>query len=602
MRLSGSRFTMGLTALLVGAVSVVFAIGGGDHAVAGAASTPPGGVSAGPSQIVVQTMDSCKSGLGGAAYELLDTAGNVVRTAGTQGASSPGSVTGGATCPLQQGDCVNTGKGCLVFAAVPPGDYRLRETATPSGNSTNPDGYAACNTGSACQWQTADVTVNGDGTILAQVTNIAPNGQVQKFPSDPSHATYFAATPADPLVFHNFGLCQPGNCPTGGNPSAVPPVPGTPNTCDGDQDGDDWITGTHSGQCGYSPETGEASVCTSPTLFAQNRTLNPAWAGAGFPWLCATNTAVPMHLTQATISTASTSVTALSSFQVNISNGTTPTLVSAQDPGMRVTPNGAGFSVALDPIRTVAGKKTLGGLITSGTVTITPAGGQGNSLIINVAPPTANANFIENLYHDVLGRYGLPDEVGYWSTRMDNGMAGWQMAQVFSMTPEFLGRMVDTDFQTMVGSAPAVDDPGRAFWVNYLTNAGNNDALVGSLGASPSYYAQAGGTDAGFVNSLYSKVLHRAGGPSATDLQYWTSFGPFANNQAARLQVANDFAFSHEQHLYVAGTWYQTFLNRGPDSGGQGFWAGQLDRGVLQQVGVSSFTNTPEYFGQRAKY
>src|ERR1700716_673734 len=113
MRLSGSRFTMGLTALLVGAATVVLAIGGGDHAVAGAASTPPstGGVTAGPSQIVVQTMDSCKSGLGGAAYELVDAFGTVVKTAGSQGASSPGSVTGGATCPLQQGDCVNTGKG-----------------------------------------------------------------------------------------------------------------------------------------------------------------------------------------------------------------------------------------------------------------------------------------------------------------------------------------------------------------------------------------------------------------------------------------------------------------------------------------------------------
>src|ERR1700752_2337856 len=55
MRLSGPRFTMAITALMVGAGSVVFAIGGSDHLVAGAATSSSGGVSAGPSQIVVQT-------------------------------------------------------------------------------------------------------------------------------------------------------------------------------------------------------------------------------------------------------------------------------------------------------------------------------------------------------------------------------------------------------------------------------------------------------------------------------------------------------------------------------------------------------------------
>jgi hypothetical protein len=588
MRLSGSRFALGVTALMVSAASVVFAIGGGDHAVAGAASTSTG-VTAGPTQIVVQTMDSCRSGLEGAVYELLDGGGHVVQTAGAKTATnSPGSVPGGGTCVVQQGDCVHTSKGCVVFPAVAPGVYRLRETWTPVRSNTNPDGYAPCNSGSACHWQTADVTVTGNG-ILGQVTNVAPSGQVQHFPSDPTHATYFAGTPADPIVFHDFGLCKPGSCPA----QPVPPATvGAPNTCDGDNDADDWITGSKSSQCGFQPEGSEATGCT-PTFFNQN----PNWNGVCFPWQLETNTAAPMLLQQVTLSGPS-SVAPFSSFQVNVSNGSTPTLVSAQDPGMRVTPNGAGFSVALSPVR-----KSAGGAVTTGTVTISPQGGQGNSLVISVGMPTTNGNFIENLYHDVLGRYGLPDEVAYWSSRMDSGMLGWQMAQVFSTTPEFLGRMVDSDYRSMVGSAPAANDPGRAFWVGQLTSGRSNDVIMGSLGASPSYYAQAGGTDSGFITSLYSKVLHRAVAPGAAEIQYWVgNFGPFASNQAARLQVANDMAFSHEQHMYVAGTWYQTFLGRGPDSSGQSFWADQMDNGVLQQVGVSSFTNTAEYFNQPAKY
>lgn len=595
MRLSGSRFTMGFTALMIGAASVVFAIGGGDHAIAGAA-TSSASISAGPSQIVVQTMDSCKSGLGGARYELDDASGHVIATAGSQGASSPGSVTGGVSCTLQQGDCVNTTKGCLVFAAVPAGDYRLRQIAVPSGNSTNPDGYAPCNSGSACQWESADVTVNGDGSILAAVTNVAPNGISQQFPNAATglRATYFAGTASDPVVFHNFGLAKPGTI-NGGT--------GLPNVqCDADGDADDWSTGTPSSRCGF-PEAAETTVCTTPTQFmTAAEGAQPSWTGTTFPWQCLKNpVATPAHLTSAILG-GPQSVTALSTFQVTVLGGSTTTLVSAEDPGMRVTPNSMGFAVSLDPVRTVAGKKTVGGQITSGTVTITPEGGQGNALVVSVGPPTANANYIENLYHDVLGRYGFPEEIGYWSAKMDAGMTRGQMAQTFSMTPEFLGHMVDSDFQSMVGSAPAANDPGRAFWVNFLTNLGNNDTLIGSLGASSSYYTQAGGTDAGFITSLYSRVLHRSTGPSPADIQYWAAYGPFAGSLPARLQVANNFAYSTEQHASVARGWYQTFLGRGPDGPGLAYWTGNLDHGVLQQVMVNSFIASDEFYSHAPKY
>jgi hypothetical protein len=590
MRLSGSRFTMALSALMVGAASVVFAIGGGDHLVAGAATSTSGGVSAGPSQIVVQTMDSCKSGIGGAVYELDTAGGQAVATVGTQGASQPGSVGSSSTCPEQQGDCASTSKGCLVFGAVPPGDYRLRETAIPGPNATNQDGYSPCNSGSGCQWETADVTVNPDGSIVGQVTNMPPSGRVQVFPNDPTHSQYYSGTPSDPIVFHNFGIAKPGT---------VNPGTGLPNPqCDNDGDADDWSTGTPGSNC-QDPEASEASMCTNPTQFVTSAEgAQSSWKGANFPWQCMTNpVATPLHLQEITLS-GPAQVSALSNFFVSVGGGYTPTLQSAQDPGMSVTPMNGGFSVAVDPIRTAATKHTPAG-IGSGSITITPQGG-GGKLVVLVSPPSANSNFIENLYHDLLGRFGAPGEIGYWSDRMTAGMPGWQVAQAFSTTPEYLGVIVDQDFMAMVGNLP--DAGGRAFWVSQLAHGMSNDVIMGSLGASPSYYAQAGGTDSGFVSSLYLKVLHRTAPPGASDIQYWTSYGPFASNQAARLQVANDMSFSHEQHMFVAGGWYTKFLNRAPDLGGQTFWANQMDHGVLQQVGVSSFTNTPEYYALPAKY
>lgn len=581
MRLSGSKLAMGLTAVMIAAASVAFAIGSGDRMVAGAASTP--------NDVVVQTLDSCKTPQGGAKYTLTGTGGTFTSSAVT--GSSTGSLNG-PTCPVQQGSCSATVKGCVVFHSVPQGDYRLTEVGVPGPNATNPDGYAPCNSGSGCQWESADVTVNADGTVVSQVTNMPPTGHVQLFPNDPSHAQYYAGTMDDPIVFHDFGLAKPGTL-LNGVASAQ---------CDNDGDADDWSTGTPGSNC-QDPEASEASMCTNPTQFTTSAEgAQTSWSGVDFPWQCLNNTATPAHLQEITLS-GPTQVSALSTFMVMASGGYTPTLVSTNDPGMRVVPMNGGFAVSLDPVRTAPSKHSPGGQVTSGSVTITPQGG-GAGLVVQVSAPSANSNFVENLYHDILGRYGLPDEIGYWAGRMGapENMPGWQVAQAFSMTPEYLGDMVDADFQSMVGAAPAANDPGRAFWVGQLQHGVSNDVIMGSLGASPSYYSQAGGTDAGFVTSLYLKVLHRTAPPGASDIQYWTSFGPFANNQGARLQVANDMAFSHEQHMFVAGGWYTKFLNRPPDIQGQTFWADQMDHGVLQQVGVSSFTNTPEYYALPAKY
>jgi len=241
MRRSVSRIIMAVVTVVTGLAFLLLAAGS-DHAPASAAVSP--GLTDAPFQVVVQTMDSCKSGLAGAVYTLSNTQG-YSQTVGVQGPSSPGGIGASATCPLQQGNCQTTTKGCLAFTNVPAGDYRLRQIATPSGNPSNPAGYAPCEGGSACQWQQADVTVTWDGSVGALVTNVYPNGKVVTWPSIPGHARYYAGTAADPIVFHDFGLAAPGS---------------NGAQCDGDSDADDHLTGNMRGHCGY-PEADEASAC-----------------------------------------------------------------------------------------------------------------------------------------------------------------------------------------------------------------------------------------------------------------------------------------------------------------------------------------------------
>ncbi|HEX3605709.1 MAG TPA: hypothetical protein VH134_07280 [Candidatus Dormibacteraeota bacterium] len=220
----------------------------------------PGARAAGPvaATIWVQTMDSCKQALGGGGYVL--TGGGATLHADSP-AATKARVSSTTQCPLQQGDCRAAGGiGCVSFTGVAPGTYTLREVRTPAADTSNPEGYAPCEGGSACRSEVGAVTVAADGRVTATVTNVYPDGVSVTWPSSGGRRghTAYAATQNDPVVFHDFGLAPPGRS----------------GQCDGDSDADDHLTGSPSGHCAY-PEAEEDAACKP------------------YPWSCAGGTPPP---------------------------------------------------------------------------------------------------------------------------------------------------------------------------------------------------------------------------------------------------------------------------------------------------------------------
>ncbi len=203
----------------------------------------------------VQTQDSCKRALGGATYQLTGNGFSQTQTDGSVGTRTVSS----GSCPLQHGSCSASLVGCVEFVGVPAGGtYTVRELRTPPGNTSNPEGYAPCNAGSACRDEQGSVAVDGAGAVTASTTNVDPDAFVVHYPSTGS----VPASLGDPLLFHDFGLAPPGY---NGNPQ-----------CDGDSDADDHSTGSPSSHCQYKPESDEALACQP------------------FPWSCQT-IAVPIR-------------------------------------------------------------------------------------------------------------------------------------------------------------------------------------------------------------------------------------------------------------------------------------------------------------------
>ncbi len=239
---SRSRLRIVLSTLVIAGCSVAVGL-----------STVPAAATA-TGSFWVQTMDSCKQALGGADYEL--SGGGVTMTASTP-PDRPHAVAPSSGCPLQQGDCATISYGCVQLTNVPPGVYKIIQRTTPPANATNPEGYAPCEGGSACQSEVADVTVAPNGSVTGTVTAVYPDGTVKTWPDNGGP---YSGAADDPLVIHDFGLGS--------------------GSCDGDGDADDHLTGTPSSHCGF-PEAEEGTVACSPYPWScQLRGYTPGQSGA----------------------------------------------------------------------------------------------------------------------------------------------------------------------------------------------------------------------------------------------------------------------------------------------------------------------------------
>jgi hypothetical protein len=437
----------------------------------------PAPAAKGVAEVVVQTMDSCKSGIDGGVYELSGPGGTF--TAGAAAPSVPSSVVGLTTCPLQQGNCAAAAKGCVIFRSIPAGDYRLKPTSAPGPNATNTAGYAPCEGGSACVWEAADVTVNPDGSVLAKVSNMFPNGRQLSWPSDPSHPVYLATT-ADPIVFHDFGLAKPG---TAGDLQ-----------CDSDADADDWSTGTPSSVCQY-PEAAEATVC-------------PGSPAPHFPWMCANDPNPVQHLVSSLPGTpAATFIGNL--YRDVLGRPTAPSMAevsfwTAQMNGGMPRSQIAGALARSDEAHGLLGNAVYGVLLGRPA---DPAGLaswvrqlHGGASIEDVAAAVAgsaeyyaghgrgtDAGFVTALYRDVLQRTPLAAEVNGW---LASGPIGDRtgVARAFVLSHEYHGYLVRACYQRYL--ARPADAAGLAFWTAQLDQNADADAVIAALTSTDEYYAR----------------------------------------------------------------------------------------------------------------
>lgn len=127
-------------------------------------------------------------------------------------------------------------------------------------------------------------------------------------------------------------------------------------------------------------------------------------------------------------------------------------------------------------------------------------------------PATVRATYLL-----LLGRCGDPGGFSFWVSQLDSGTSVETFAARIANSLEAHRLSVDDAYQLVLHRA--ADPAGRNFWAQRLQNNGRYDVLVGDLAASAEFYNQAGGTNSGWVDLAYERILQRS--PDAAGKAYW---------------------------------------------------------------------------------
>jgi hypothetical protein len=169
---------------------------------------------------------------------------------------------------------------------------------------------------------------------------------------------------------------------------------------------------------------------------------------------------------------------------------------------------------------------------------------------------TAEQQFVQTLFNNILGRSGQLDELNQWVAQIATiGTTGVSNDLIHS--EESYTRIVDGFYIRFLGRQ--ADPSGETAWVNeFLAGATMEQVAAGFVG-SAEYYDRVGATgdpDANFVRSLYSTLLGRTGANSEVDA--WLQALPVLG----RTGVAMAFFQSTEYRSIFVGQAYYNLLRR----------------------------------------
>lgn len=212
--------------------------------------------------------------------------------------------------------------------------------------------------------------------------------------------------------------------------------------------------------------------------------------------------------------------------------------------------------------------------------------GQGATAQVAVGAPVTSA-YVRRIYLDLFQREPDPAGLASWTAALASGVPRTAVANSITASTEYRSGLIQGVYQTYLGRR--ADAGGLQYWLGQLASGRTVQEIEAGFLASPERYRQAGGTDAGWVTTLYRDVLGRAAAPS--EVGYWVSVA----RHGGIGPVALGFLLSTEHLVAVVDGYYLTLLDRSIDPSGAQSWTALVQRGYRVEQIIAGIIASDEY-------
>ncbi len=204
------------------------------------------------------------------------------------------------------------------------------------------------------------------------------------------------------------------------------------------------------------------------------------------------------------------------------------------------------------------------------------------------ATRTANQNYVNQLYLDLLGRPADGGGLAFWSGILDRGGARLAVVAGIQGTQEYRGHLVDQAFRSLLGR-PADAGAATAF-ASLLAGGGTLTDVRSLVIGSAEYYQKHGATTVGFLQGLFPDLLGRPLDPASQ-----ASLSVPLNAGAPRADFARQVAGSDEALGQVVQNLFQASLRRRtPDVS---YFRNLLKSGAREENVLAGILASDEYYG-----
>jgi hypothetical protein len=225
----------------------------------------------------------------------------------------------------------------------------------------------------------------------------------------------------------------------------------------------------------------------------------------------------------------------------------------------------------------------------SGDVTHVGSSSDGVTVVVG----TLDQQFVGGLYQTLLERQPDPGGLATWMDALDHGVSRTDVAQQIQQSAEARGQQVQGLYHQYLHRS--ADPSGLSTFVGVLLDGGTLEQVSATLTSSTEYLqVRSGGSNAGFVTSLYNDALGRA--PASGELAAYTNA---LNAGLSPSQVATSVTGSTESLRNLVANSYQEFLKRPADNGGMNSYVKAMQAGSLDQDNVAAAMLGSEEFLSR---